>query len=76
MTLTATISLGGSQATKEFIVTLLPKDASIEQVTVKGVSLNESALRLSVGDSETLVATISPANATNKKLPGHRVIPV
>lgn len=68
VTLTATISLGGSQATKAFIVTLLPKDDSIEQVTVKGVSLNESTLRLSVGDSETLVATISPANATNKKV--------
>lgn len=68
VTLTAIISLGANQTAKEFIVTLLPKDASIEQIAVKGVSLNESALRLSVGDSETLVATISPANATNKRV--------
>ncbi|WP_186375393.1 immunoglobulin-like domain-containing protein [Paenibacillus xylanexedens] len=68
VTLTATISLGGSQATKEFIVTLLPKDDSVEQIAVKGVSLNNSTLRLSVGDSETLAATISPANATNKRV--------
>ncbi|KAA8784353.1 DUF4959 domain-containing protein [Paenibacillus amylolyticus] len=68
VTLTATISLGGSQVTKEFIVNLRPKDDSIEQIAVKGVSLNKSTLRLSVGDSEALVATISPLNATNKRV--------
>lgn len=66
--LTATISLGGSQATKEFIVTLLPKDDSIEQIAVKNVLLNEPTFILSAGDSETLVATISPSNATNKRV--------
>ena len=68
VTLTATISLGESQATKEFMVTLLPKDDSIEQIAVKNVSLNEPTSILSVGDSETLVATISPSNATNKRV--------
>lgn len=68
VTLTATISLGGSQATKEFMVTLLPKDDSIEQIAVKNVSLNEPTFILSVGDSETLVATISPSDATNKRV--------
>ena len=68
VTLTATISLGGSQATKEFIVTLLPKDDSIEQIAVKNVLLNEPTFILSVGDSEILVATISPSNATNKRV--------
>lgn len=68
VTLTATISLGGSQATKEFIVTLLPKDDSVEQIAVKNVLLNEPTIILSVGDSETLVATISPSNATNKRV--------
>ncbi|WP_405172242.1 immunoglobulin-like domain-containing protein [Paenibacillus sp. FSL H8-0280] len=68
VTLTATISLGGSQAKKEFIVTLLPKDDSIEQIAVKSVLLNEPTFILSVGDSEILVATISPSNATNKRV--------
>lgn len=68
VTLTATISLGGSQATKEFVVTLPPKEDSTQQIAVKGVSLNESALVLSMGDSETLVATISPSNANNKRV--------
>ncbi|MGO4730158.1 immunoglobulin-like domain-containing protein [Paenibacillus sp. 2KB_22] len=68
VTLTATISLGGSQTTKEFVVTLLPKGATVEQIAVKEVSLNEAALRLSMGDSETLVATISPSNATNNRV--------
>ncbi|WP_433752427.1 immunoglobulin-like domain-containing protein [Paenibacillus amylolyticus] len=44
VTLTATISLGGSQATKEFIITLLPKDASIEQTTVQDKLLNDDLL--------------------------------
>ena len=61
VTLTATISLGESQATKEFMVTLLPKDDSIEQIAVKNVLLNEPTFILSGGDSETLVATISPS---------------
>jgi uncharacterized protein YjdB len=68
VTLTATISIGESQATKEFVVTLLPEDASVEQIAVKGVTLNESTLVLSVGDNETLAATISPSNATNKRV--------
>ena len=68
VTLTATISLGGSQATKEFIVTVLPEDRSIEQIAVKSVSLNESTLRLSVGASETLLATISPAMQRIKRV--------
>ncbi len=44
VTLTATISLGGSQATKEFIVTLLPKDDSIEQITVQEKLLNDDLI--------------------------------
>ena len=35
-------------------------------VAVTGVSLNISDLKLVVGQSETLIATISPSNATNK----------
>ena len=35
-------------------------------VAVTGVSLNKTVLSLEVGDSETLIATVSPSNATNK----------
>ena len=35
-------------------------------VPVLGISLNKSALSLKEGESETLTATISPSNATNK----------
>ncbi|MFX3647528.1 MAG: immunoglobulin-like domain-containing protein [Paenibacillus sp.] len=44
VTLTASISLGGSQATKEFVVTLLPKDDSIEQNAVQEKLLNDDLL--------------------------------
>ena len=40
------------------------KDASTVPVT--GVTLNKIVLELHMGDSETLKATITPANATNK----------
>lgn len=40
------------------------KDASTVPVT--GVTLNKIVLKLYTGDSETLKATITPANATNK----------
>ena len=35
-------------------------------VSVTGVTLNESNLTLTVGGSETLIATVAPANATNR----------
>ena len=35
---------------------------------VTGVSLNKNALSLAVGGTETLIATITPGNATNKNL--------
>ena len=39
-----------------------------ETVSVTGVSLSKSSLDLKVDDTETLVATISPSNATNKSV--------
>ncbi|MBB6019071.1 uncharacterized protein YjdB [Paenibacillus sp. JGP012] len=44
VTLTATISIGESQATKEFVVTLLPKDASLEQTTNQEKLLTDDLL--------------------------------
>ena len=37
-------------------------------VSVTGVSLNESGITLDVGGSKTLAATVTPDNATNKKV--------
>ena len=37
-------------------------------VSVTGVSLNESSITLDVGGSKTLAATVTPDNATNKKV--------
>jgi uncharacterized protein YjdB len=39
---------------------------SPSKIVVTGVSLNKSVLSLHVGDTETLIATITPADATNQ----------
>ena len=39
-----------------------------QTVAVTGVSLNKSSLQLNIGQSETLVATVNPEGATNKKV--------
>ena len=45
---------------------LYKKVAAVQTVAVTGVSLNKPSLTLTVGNSETLTATVSPDNATNK----------
>ena len=40
----------------------------IEEVSVSGVELNKSSLTLNVGDEKSLVATVSPSDATNKNV--------
>ena len=42
--------------------------ANFQTIPVTGVSLNKTALSLVVGTTETLVATIQPANATNQNV--------
>lgn len=44
----------------------LSKDDNIVDVT--SITLNKSSLTLYIGDTSTLVATVSPSNATNKKV--------
>lgn len=44
----------------------LSKDDNIVDVT--SITLNKSSLTLHIGDTSTLVATVSPSNATNKKV--------
>ena len=40
----------------------------VEEVSVTGVTLDKTSLTLTEGDSQTLVATIVPENATNKNV--------
>ncbi len=44
----------------------LEKSNTGQIVGVSGITLNKTALNLTIGASESLVATISPSNATNK----------
>ena len=60
-TITVTTEDGGKTATCKVTV-------SDKEVKVTGVKLNKTATSLLVGDNETLVATILPENATNKKV--------
>ena len=41
-------------------------NVTVSTVSVTGVSLNKSTTTLSKNDNETLIATVTPANATNK----------
>ena len=60
-TITATSDDGGKTAT--CVVTVKEKTYA-----VTGVSLDKTTLTLTEGDSQTLNATVSPSNATNKKV--------
>ena len=59
---TITATCGGKSATCTLSVT----DST--PVAVSGVSLNKDNLVLTVGSSETLIATVLPTNATNKNV--------
>lgn len=41
---------------------------TVQAVAVTGVSLNKTSINLQVGGSETLTATVTPADATNKEI--------
>ena len=60
-TVTATTVDGGYTA--DCVVTV-----SAATVAVTGVTLNKASLSLTVGDSETLTATVAPSDATNKNV--------
>ena len=60
-TITVTTEDGGKTATCKVTV-------SETSVAVTGVTLNKAALSLIAGASETLTATVAPADATNKKV--------
>ncbi len=50
---------------------LPPTPPAPTTVSVTGVSLNKTSLSLVEGGSESLTATVSPDNATNKVKPPH-----
>jgi uncharacterized protein YjdB len=60
-TVTVTTSDGNKTATCAVTVT-----SGSSNVPVTGVSLNKTTMNLTVGITETLTATITPSNATNK----------
>ncbi len=43
-------------------------DVVVNPVKVKGVSLNKTSIKLLLGQTETLVATLDPANATDQSI--------
>lgn len=75
----ATVSTSGTVSAKAVgtaVITVRTNDGgktatctvTVTPVSVTGVSLNKSSLTLYVSDNETLVATVSPTNATNKSV--------
>ena len=61
VTITVTTEDGGKTATCKVTV-------KANTVSVTGVTLNKSTLSLNVGASETLTATVAPADASNKNV--------
>ena len=60
----STITARAESANSTYVQATL--QVTISNVAVSSVSLNKNSTSLYVGDSETLTATISPSNATNK----------
>ena len=57
-----------SLGTVSLVTSCSCEDPTSETIAVTGVSLNNSTTSLKVGETLTLVATVSPENATNKKV--------
>ncbi len=63
---TATITVTTQDGNKTATCTVTVPDPSADPVAVTGVSLNKTSTSLTVGATETLTATVAPANATNQ----------
>lgn len=50
------------------MITACSKEEDATDINVSGVTLNKNATTILVGGTETLVATVSPENATNQKV--------
>lgn len=44
------------------------EEKPVQEIKVTSVSLDKNAMTLTVGDTETLKATVAPANATNRNV--------
>ena len=64
VTITVTTRDGGKVAT----VTITVKEDGPSTVAVTGVTLDETLLELTVGQSKSLTATVQPSNASNKSV--------
>lgn len=49
-------------------VTVEKKEQNVEEIKVNGVSLNKDEITIKVGETDILVATVEPENATNKNI--------
>lgn len=65
---TATITVTTQDGNKTASCTVTVPDPSADPVAVTGVSLNKTSTSLTVGATETLTATVAPANATNQAI--------
>ena len=59
----ATVTIKSGDASKSFVVRQSGKPRPVE---VSGIALDRTELSMTVGDAVTLVATVSPENATDK----------
>jgi uncharacterized protein YjdB len=64
----AVITVTTEDGNKEAICNVSVKEVVISDIAVTGVTMNKNTLTLTVGGSETLIATVAPANATNKNV--------
>ena len=60
----ASITVGGKTASVEYEIT----GGTTEIVPVSQITLNKTSTSISVGNSETLTATVAPENAANKRV--------
>jgi hypothetical protein len=72
---TVTITGGNSSTIIKFLMTnkrMYLRNVKIvsgsSSVAVTGVTLNPTSLTMEIGDTETLIATVAPSNATNKSV--------
>ena len=62
--LSGTAGKGGNDAT----IARYSTGGPLQQIAVTGISIDQTALSLTVGDTATITATISPSDATNKDI--------
>ena len=62
---TATITVTTNDGAKKATCSVTVSNAT---VSVTGVSLNKTSMTMTVGDTQTLTATVTPSNATNKSV--------